>query len=481
MSARVVIVGRPNVGKSTLFNRLAGRRLAIVDDRPGVTRDWREADVRFGGLAFTLVDTAGLEEVEEPDSLAGRTHAGTDAAVHGAAVILFVFDARSGLLPQDRHFAQWLRCRHIPVRLVANKAEGRVGAAGALEGFGLGLGTPIPISAEHGEGLADLVEALLPYVEPPIGQVHSASPSDDGAMPDEVQIAQSEVIAAADADVLDTADLAWNQRPLNLVIVGRPNVGKSTLLNALAGTQRALTDPQAGTTRDAVTIAYSYGGRALNLIDTAGMRRRSRVDDRLERMAVADALYQARMSHVVVLVLDPGAILDRQDLAIGRLVLEEGRGLVVAINKWDAVADRAQAIRKLKDGLEARLPQAKGVPWVTISALRRQGLDGLMESVFRIYDLWNQRIQTAQLNRWLAQAISRHPPPVIDGRRLRIRYMTQVKARPPTFVAWSARPAELPETYSRYLVNDLREYFSLPGIPLRFLLRRSRNPFSKSQ
>jgi len=483
MPFRVAIVGRPNVGKSTLFNRLAGKRLALVDDTPGVTRDWREAPARLGGLEFDVIDTAGLEEAFD-ESLEARMRRQTERALERAHVVLLVVDARAGVTPLDKHFAAWLRRGSVPVVVVANKAEGRAGLPGLLEAFELGLGEPVPISAEHGEGMADLVEALLPFA-PEEGEEEAeaaAAAAAEAERIDEETLAAAEARAAADADEEEAPEAeeeAWRSRTLDLAIVGRPNVGKSTLLNALIGEERVLTGPEAGMTRDAISVEWTWRDRAVRIVDTAGMRRRARVEDKLEKLAVADGLRAVRLANVVVLVLDADAILDRQDLFIARMVLEEGRALVIAVNKWDAVGDRQAALQTLKDKLESQLPQARGVRWTTISALRGRNLDRLMDAVFDTYAVWNRRISTGRLNRWLRAALEAHPPPLVDGRRVKLRYMTQVKARPPTFAAWTTRPVALPEAYLRYLVGGMREAFDLPGVPIRFLLRRTRNPFAE--
>ncbi len=457
----VAIIGRPNVGKSTLFNRLVGKKLAIVDDTPGVTRDWRAADARLAGVELTVVDTAGLEEAFD-QSLEARMRRQTEMAIERADVALFLIDARAGVTPLDRHFAQWLRKQKTPVVLLANKCEGRASQPGLIEAFELGMGEPVPISAEHGEGLADLVDALAPFIpaEEPAGEEEA----------DEVDIPEDGEPAEAEPE----------QKALQLAIVGRPNVGKSTLLNSLVGEERVLTGPEAGMTRDAIAVEWDWKGQPMRLVDTAGLRRRARVETKLEKLAVADTLRVIRLAHVVVLVLDIDGILDKQDLTIARMVVDEGRGLVIAINKWDAVENKAEALQQLRDRLETSLPQVRGVPTVTISALRRQKLDQLLDAVMETYRLWNRRIPTAQLNRWLQGMMETHPPPLVEGRRLKIRYMTQVKGRPPTFALFSNNPGELPEHYMRYLVNGLREAFELPGVPIRFLLRKaSSNPYSE--
>jgi GTP-binding protein len=466
MSARsvltVAVVGRPNVGKSTLFNRLAGKKLALVDDTPGVTRDWRAAPAHLPGLDFTILDTAGLEDRFD-DSLEARSRRQTERAIERADAVLFMIDARAGVTPLDRHFAAFLRRTGKPVVLVANKCEGAKRIAGLMEAYELGLGDPVPISAEHGEGLADLAEALYQH----------APPADE----DEDELA--EAAAVEDGALEDEAGAP--EKAVQLAIVGRPNVGKSTLLNALLGEERVLTGPEAGMTRDAITVEWTWRGRAVRLVDTAGLRRRARVEDKLEKLAVADALRVIRLAQVVVLVLDAEAILDKQDLTIARMVIDEGRALVIAVNKWDAVPDRQAAMRQLRDRIETSLSQVRGVPTVTISALARDRLDGLMDAVMEAYRVWNRRIPTAELNRWLAGATESHPPPLVDGRRLKIRYMTQVKSRPPTFALFTTKPTDLPDSYARYMVNGLRDAFGLAGVPIRLILRKGRNPFAEAR
>jgi len=462
----LAIVGRPNVGKSTLFNRLVGKKLAIVDDTPGVTRDWRAADAVLAGIELTVVDTAGLEEAFD-GSLEARMRRQTERAIESADVCLFLIDARSGVTPLDRHFAAWLRKGKTPVILAANKCEGKVGQPGLLEAYELGLGDPIPLSAEHGEGLADLVEALLPYLPP-----------EDEAEEADAEAAEDAEEAGEDGEE-EGGEPKGPEKTLQLAIVGRPNVGKSTLLNSLVGDERVLTGPEAGMTRDAISVEWTWRDRPFKLVDTAGMRRRARVETKLEKLAVADTLRVIRLAQVVVLVMDAEAILDKQDLTIARMVVDEGRGLVIAINKWDIVENKQEALQQLKDRLETSLPQVRGIPTVTISALKGQRLDTLLDAVLEVYRLWNRRIPTAQLNRWLNGMLEAHPPPLVDGRRLKIRYMTQVKSRPPTFALFTSRPVEVPEHYTRYLVNGLRESFELPAVPVRILLRKgSQNPFA---
>lgn len=465
----VAIVGRPNVGKSTLFNRLVGKKIALVDDTPGVTRDWRAADGYVGGLEFTVVDTAGLEDVFD-NSLEARMRVQTERAIERADVCLFLIDARAGVTAMDKHFAAWLRARvKTPTILVANKCEGAASQPGLIEAFELGLGEPVPLSAEHGEGMADLVAALMP---------HMPTTEEDDAEEGEEEALSEETVEAIAAEKTDDVPDEPEPKALQMAIVGRPNVGKSTLLNALVQEERVLTGPEAGMTRDAIAVEWSWKGRAIRLVDTAGLRKRARVENKLEKAANQDTLRVIRMAHVVVLMLDADGILDKQDLTIARLVIEEGRALVIALNKWDAVADKNAALRRLTDRLQTSLPQVKGIPTVTISALKGQRLQDLLDTVVTTYGVWNRRIPTSQLNRWLAAMTESHPPPLVDGRRLKIRYMTQVKSRPPTFALFVSKPVDLPENYSRYLVNGLRESFELPGVPIRMLLRKgSSNPF----
>ncbi|MGH7087927.1 MAG: ribosome biogenesis GTPase Der [Stellaceae bacterium] len=442
MPFTVAILGRPNVGKSTLFNRLAGRRLALVHDTPGVTRDRREADAALAGLRFRIIDTAGLEEGAE-GGLQARIEAQTERALESADVALFLIDVRDGITPLDRHFGQWLRRSGKPVILAANKAEGRA-FAGALEGFALGFGDPVPLSAEHGEGLDALYRALAPYA------------TQAGATP------------ASEAP----------ERPLQLAVVGRPNVGKSTLVNRLLGEERMVTGPEPGITRDAIASDFAWHGRAVRLIDTAGLRRRPKVEAGLEQLSAADTLRAIRFAEVVVLVIDATQGIERQDLALARMVADEGRALVLAANKWDVIEEKRAALGGFKKAVADALPQLAGLGAVTLSALTGAGLARLMPAVLEAEAAWNRRIPTPRLNRFLAEAQERNPPPLVAGRRLRLRFVTQVNVRPPTFALFASKPGELPESYRRYLVNLLRETFDLPGVPIRMMLRQGKNPYA---
>jgi GTPase len=450
MSFTVAIVGRPNVGKSTLFNRLVGRRLALVDDEPGVTRDRREGAGKLGDLSFKAIDTAGLERAEG-ESLSARMQAQTAAAIAKADAVLFLVDARAGAMPADRSFADLVRKSGKPVILVANKSEGRAGEAGALEAYGLGLGEPVAISAEHGEGLSNLYDALrvaLPEA--------TAAPL------------EAEPPAMADAE-----------QPIRIAVVGRPNTGKSTLINRLLGTERLLTGPEPGITRDAIAVDLQWDGRDLRIHDTAGLRRRARITQKLEKLSAADTLAAIRFAEVVIVLIDAQTPFEEQDTRIVDLVEREGRALVIAINKWDLVKPPPGAFSHLRQETDRLLPQVKGVPVVAVSARTGAGVDRLMAAVFESYAVWNRRAPTAALNRFLAQAVAANPPHAAHGRRPRLDYMTQPKARPPTFVLFSSRPSALAETYRRYLINGLRESFSLPGTPIRLTLRAKPNPYAK--
>lgn len=470
----LALVGRPNVGKSTLFNRLVGRRSAIVADEPGTTRDRREGAGRLADLDFTVIDTAGWEEAKG-DVLEARMRGQTERAVRDADAILFIVDARAGVTPLDKSFANLLRAHADKTVLVANKCEGRQAEVGMAEAYGLGLGDPVPLSAEHGMGLSDLHEALAPLLRD--------SAADPDAGDDDTDAGTT---APADTDEVDWEGEpeASPDRPLQLAIVGRPNVGKSTLLNRLLNDDRVLTGPEAGITRDAIAVDWRFEGRRIRLIDTAGLRRRANVHERLEALSAHDTREAVRFAEVVVLVLDAAQMLEKQDLAIARNVVEEGRALVIAVNKVDVLGragdDRARTVawRRLSDRLATSLAQVKGVPIVGLSAQSGRGVDQLMPAVMKIHALWNRRIPTAAFNRWLTAMVERNPPPLIDGRRIRIRYGSQVKTRPPTFALFVSKPADLPDSYSRYLVNAMRDDFDLPGVPIRVVMRKPKNPYT---
>ena len=448
----LAIVGRPNVGKSTLFNRLVGARRALVDDRPGVTRDRREGEGRLGDLSFRVVDTAGLEDADrDRESLSARMQAQTAAALVQADAVLFLVDARAGATAADRAFADLVRKSGKPAIVVANKSEGRAAEAGVLESYALGLGDPVAISAEHGEGLAGLYDALrvaLPEATAEENAAEAATPSEDA------------------------------EKPIRIAVVGRPNTGKSTLINRLLGEERLLTGPEAGITRDAIAVDLTWQGRHLRIHDTAGLRRRSRVAEKLEKLSTADTLNAIRFAEVVIVLVDAEAPFEEQDTRIVDLVEREGRAIVIAINKVDLVERQPGVRARLRDIADRVLPQIKGVLVVPLSARTGEGLDRLMAAVMESYAVWNRRVPTAALNRFLSEAVSAHPPPAISGRRVRLDYITQPKARPPTFVLFSSRASSLPETYRRYLVNGLREAFALPGTPVRLTLRAKANPYA---
>ncbi|MBR1649331.1 MAG: ribosome biogenesis GTPase Der [Alphaproteobacteria bacterium] len=445
MPLKVAIIGRPNVGKSTLFNRLAGRKLAIVHDHPGVTRDRKEATAKLQDMELLIIDTAGYEYSNE-DNIERRMWEQTKRAINDADVCLFLYDARLGLQPYDEHFADILRKSHKPVILLSNKCEGKVQEDSRFEAYKLGLGEPIPFSAEHGLGMQDLYEALKKYYK--------------------------------DEPLADTQDNKQENRPISLAIVGRPNVGKSTLVNALLQDERMLTGPEAGVTRDAIASDWQWQGQNFRLVDTAGLRRHSKITDSLEKMSAASSKHAAFMAQVVVLVLDADAVLDKQDLNIAAQVLEEGRALIIAVNKWD-IANRKEAIDKLNYKLKTSLTQAEGIPTVTISALKNEGLDKLMGAVLKVYKRWNMRIPTAPLNKWFADVLEACPPPLgKNKRRIKLRYITQIKSRPPSFVIFSSNPEGLPDSYLRYLTNSLRDTFGLGGIVLRIAVRKTDNPYA---
>jgi len=455
MSFTVAIVGRPNVGKSTLFNRLVGKRLALVDDAPGVTRDRREGRAQLGDLAFTAIDTAGLEEAA-PASLMSRMQEQTEAAISAADAVLFLIDARAGATPADRAFADLVRKSGKPSILVANKSEGSAGEAGVLEAYELGLGEPIAISAEHGEGLADLYAGLRAALPDATALAAEVEPRDGGIEPKGAE-----------------------RKPIRLAVVGRPNCGKSTLVNRLLGEERLLTGPEAGITRDAIAVDLIWHDQPFRVHDTAGLRRRARIEEKLEKLSVADALNAVRFAEVVVLLMDAQAPFEEQDLRIADLIEREGRALVIGVNKWDRIEPRPGTIKKLREETDHRLPQVKGVPVVAVSGLTGAGLDRLMQAVVDAHAVWNRRVGTSALNRWIAEVIASHPPPAVSGRRIRLDYITQPKSRPPSFVLFTSRADALPDAYRRYLVNSLRETFDLPGTPIRLALREKKNPYAR--
>ena len=455
MLPQVIIIGRPNVGKSTLFNRLIGKKLALVDDQPGVTRDRRWGEAHLLGLDFAIVDTAGWED-QDPASLPGRMRAQTEVSLKGADLALFVIDARAGVTPLDEEIARWLRSQNVAVVMVANKAEGKAGDGGFFEAFALGFGEPVALSAEHGEGMADLFDALLPLIE---GFEADAVPEDG-----------------------DDDDLSG---PLKLAIVGRPNSGKSTLINRLLGEDRLLTGPEAGITRDSIAVDWQWTDaktgetRPVRLIDTAGMRKKARITDKLEKMAVADARHAVDFAEVVVLLLDATLGLEHQDLKIASMVLEEGRALIIAINKWDVAEDASGLFNGIRTALDEGLAQVKGVPLLAVSARTGKGLDDMLRAGFAIREAWSQRVSTGQLNRWFEAALEANPPPAPGGKRIKLRYITQAKTRPPGFVLFGTRLELLPESYRRYLVNGIRRELGFDAVPVRLTLRSSKNPFAK--
>ena len=451
----LAIVGRPNVGKSTLFNRLVGRRLALVDDRPGVTRDLREGEGRLGDLRFRVLDTAGLEEATD-DTLPGRMRRLTERAIGEADACLFLIDARAGVTPVDQALADLLRRSGTPVLLGANKSEGRAAEGGILDAYALGLGDPVAVSAEHGEGMGDLMAALAPLVDG-----HEADLPETDVEPD------------------DDAGGPTEAKPLRIAVVGRPNAGKSTLVNAILGDERLLTGPEAGITRDAIAVRAVWEGTPVRIFDTAGMRKRAKVQDKLEKLSVADGIRAIRFAEVVVVLLDAAIPFEAQDLRIADLAESEGRAVVVAANKWDSEEDRQVRLAELKEAMGRLLPQLRGAPLVTVSAKTGRGLDRLHGAIRRAHEVWNRRVPTARLNAWLAEVVAAHPPPAPGGRRIKLRYATQVKTRPPAFVVMCSNPAKMPESYSRYLVGALRDDFDMPGTPIRLTMRSqaAANPY----
>lgn len=466
----LALVGRPNVGKSTLFNRFAGKKLAIVDDTPGVTRDWRTAEGKLFDQTMTIIDTAGLEESFD-DSIQGRMRQQTEAAIKKADVILFIMDGRAGVTAMDKHFAEFLRRQKKPVILAVNKCENeKATLAGLGEAHALGFGQPLPISAEHGEGMEFIHERLKPYFpEETEEKIVSTATEDEFKSLDEIEGLEDYQFEQEE----DSPEI-----PLKIAIVGRPNVGKSTLLNSILGDQRVMTGPEAGITRDAIAVDWEYNGRAFKLVDTAGMRKKARVHNNIEKMSVEDSMRAIRLAQVVIVVVDANDAFEKQDIQIAAHVIEEGRALIFAINKWDTVENRKKVLEEFKYGLQAQLAQIKDPPIVTISALNNSNIDMLLETVLRTYNIWNTRIKTAGLNRWLRARESQNPAPLADGRANRLKYMTQVKTRPPTFAIWVSRPDKLPQTHQRYIINGLREDYDIPGVPIRLLIRKSKNPYT---
>ncbi|MGE3645776.1 MAG: ribosome biogenesis GTPase Der [Beijerinckiaceae bacterium] len=470
MSFTLAIIGRPNVGKSTLFNRLVGKKLALVDDQPGVTRDRREGEAKLGDLRFSIVDTAGLE-TSAAESLTGRMRAQTEAAVGMADAILFMIDARTGLTPEDRHFADLVRRAGKPVILIANKAEGKVGEPGVYEAFGLGLGDPVPLSAEHGDGFSNLYDAIREALP-------AQTALRDGE--DEDQTAPLVLGEDEDGSELDPT------KPLRVTIVGRPNAGKSTLINRILGQDRLLTGPEAGITRDSISVDFDWpmpagGVRQMKLFDTAGLRKRANVQEKLEKLAVADALRAIRFCEVAVILLDSEIPFEKQDLTIADLASREGRAIVIAANKWDLVTDPQAKLAEMREKAERLLPQIRGAQVVPVSAATGAGIDRLMAAIVAVHETWNKRIATSRLNRWLSEMLQRSPPPAVSGRRIKIRYVTQPKARPPSFSLFGNQLGALPASYERYLINGLRETFHLPGVPIRISKRGGENPYDKNK
>lgn len=470
MSFTLAIVGRPNVGKSTLFNRLVGRKLALVDDQPGVTRDLREGDAKLFDLRFTVIDTAGLEEVTD-DSLQGRMRRLTERAVDMADICLFLLDGRVGVTPTDQVFAEILRKKAARVILGVNKAEGRAGEEGALEAWSLGLGEPLRLSAEHGEGMDDLYHLLRPLVGEFAEREAMNSPDVD------LDLAEDEAEAEAD----ETAHHPTAKKPLQIAVIGRPNAGKSTLINKILGEDRLLTGPEAGITRDAISVRTDWMGTPVRIFDTAGMRKRAKVVEKLEKLSVSDGLRAVRFAEVVVVLLDVEIPFEQQDLRIADFAETEGRAVVVAVNKWDLEGEKQEKLAELKEMFDRLLPQLRGAPLVTVSAKTGRGLDRLHDAIRRAHDIWNRRIPTARLNTWLGAMTEAHPPPAPGGHRIKLKFITQAKTRPPGFVVKCSRPDELPDSYKRYLVNGLRDHFDMPGTPIRLFFRGqgNENPFKE--
>lgn len=466
MSFTLAIVGRPNVGKSTLFNRLVGKKLALVDNQPGVTRDLREGEARLADLRFTVIDTAGLEDATD-DSLEGRMRRLTERAVDMADVCLFMIDARAGITPIDMMFAEILRKRSAHVILAANKGEGSAADAGVIDAWSLGLGEPIRLSAEHGEGMNDLYTHLMPLSDAYDERAIETAPEIDVELDDDDNWEQTAVRQPT------------TSRPLQIAVVGRPNSGKSTLINKILGEDRLLTGPEAGITRDAISLQIDWQGTPTRIFDTAGMRKKAKVQDKLEKLSVSDGLRAVKFAEVVVVLLDAAIPFEQQDLRIADLAEREGRAVVVAVNKWDIEDEKQHKLKHLKESFERLLPQLRGAPLITVSAKTGRGLDRLHDAILRAYDIWNRRVTTANLNRWLTGMLEQHPPPAPQGKRIKLRYMTQAKTRPPGFVVMCSHPDKIPESYSRYLVNGLRVDFDMPGTPIRLYMRgqSDKNPY----
>ncbi|CUH89414.1 GTP-binding protein EngA [Phaeobacter sp. CECT 5382] len=469
MSFTLAIVGRPNVGKSTLFNRLVGKKLALVDDQPGVTRDLREGEARLGDLRFTVVDTAGLEDATD-NSLEGRMRRLTERAVDMADICLFMIDARTGVTPVDEMFAEILRRKSAHVILAANKAEGNAAEAGVLEAYGLGLGEPLRLSGEHGEGMPDLYSVLVPLADQFEAEAVDHSPVVDLDLEEDDDW---------DGETVPDTPVPTRDKPLQVAVVGRPNAGKSTLINKILGEDRLLTGPEAGITRDAISLQIDWSGTPMRIFDTAGMRKKAKVQEKLEKLSVSDGLRAVKFAEIVVVLLDAEIPFEQQDLRIADLAEREGRAVVIAVNKWDVEDNKQEKLRDLKESFARLLPQLRGAPLVTVSAKTGKGLDRLHDAIMRAYDVWNRRVPTAALNRWLTGMLEQHPPPAPQGKRIKLRYMTQAKTRPPGFVVMCSHPDKIPASYTRYLVNGLRQDFDMPGSPIRLTMRgqNDKNPF----